>query len=122
MQNIIFEQKQNIEQLNNDNIALKYNYDALLNVCTSITAENKKLIEQNKKIKEQLQEKAGLLQDLIDGRKNIKLKELELHKEREKDILEKCDRLQSENERLRKLIGKQVEYDEVNKMQLNEAR
>lgn len=56
MQNIIFEQKQNIEQLNNDNIALKYNYDALLNVCTSITAENKKLIEQNKKIKEQLQD------------------------------------------------------------------
>lgn len=44
MQNIIFEQKQNIEQLNNDNIALKYNYDALLNACTSITAENKKLI------------------------------------------------------------------------------
>lgn len=44
MQNIIFEQKQNIEQLNNDNITLKYNYDALLNACTSITAENKKLI------------------------------------------------------------------------------
>ncbi len=122
LQNIIFEQKQNIEQLNNDNNALKYNYDALLNASTNITAENKRLIEQNNKLKEQLQEKVSLLQELINGRKNIKLKELELHKEREKDILEKCDRLQSENERLRKLIGKQVEHsDEVNKMQLNEA-